>query len=166
MNSIRRTFFTVCFVIGVLPVFSGCNHEQKIEEAPEVVVNVAVMQVVPRTLTEELSLSGSVEASEDILLASELGGSVEWAGTEEGQPVSEGQVIGKVNLKTLEAALNQAEAQYELAKLNYERQQQLFDKKLISPGEMDKYSADHKVAEANHKSAKVRYEKRAYQGPD
>ncbi|MDP8218892.1 MAG: efflux RND transporter periplasmic adaptor subunit [Candidatus Theseobacter exili] len=165
MKIYRQYFVVVCLMIFAFSMFSGCKQVKEPEKAPEIVANVAVLDVQSRTLTEELTLSGSVKAAEDILLASELGGPVEWVGVEEGQTVKKDQVLGKVNLKTLEAALNQAEAQYELAKLNYERQKQLFEKKLISPGEMDKYRADHKVAEANHKSVKVQYEKGLIHAP-
>lgn len=153
------------FIISIMVLNSSCNSEQVVNEKKEVVENVVVFDIQPETLVEEFTLTGVVKAAKDIIIASELGGPVEWIGVNEGEIVSENQILAKVNLKSLKAAFDQAEAQHELAKISYQRQKKLFEKKLISPGQMDKYNADFKVAEANLEAARVRHEKGQLRSP-
>src|SRR5690606_33268211 len=84
-----------------------------------------------------LALSGSIEANEQVEIRSEVSGIVESISFKEGQPVAKGQVLFKVNDVELRAQLGQASTREGLASENARRAKLLLDKEAISREEYD-----------------------------
>lgn len=95
-----------------------------------------------------ISLSGSIEANEQIDIRSEVSGIVETIAFTEGSAVNKGQVLFKVNDIELRAQLAQAKTKESLAYENERRAKLLLQKEAISQEEYDIASADYRTAKA------------------
>ncbi|SCX80418.1 efflux RND transporter periplasmic adaptor subunit [Flavobacterium caeni] len=109
---------------------------------------VSGMVLQPQVFADNLSLSGSLEANEQIEIRSEVSGVVESINFAEGATVSKGQVLFKVNDIELRAQLAKAKTAQSLASENERRAKLLLQKEAISQEEYDIASADFQSAKA------------------
>ncbi|RTY88603.1 efflux RND transporter periplasmic adaptor subunit [Flavobacterium sp. RSP15] len=128
-------------------------------------MNVSGIIVEPQTFDNNLSLSGSIEANEQVEIRSEVSGIVERIYFEEGSSVSKGQVLFKVNDLELRAQLRQASTREGLASENARRAQLLLQKEAISQEEYDLARADLKSAEAQTQLIQVQIAKTSVRAP-
>ncbi len=89
---------------------------------------------------------GKVVPRREVEIKSQVSGVVEKLFVEAGQTVKKGEIIAKITLAPNMVQLNQAESQLEQARINfqnatteYERQKKLFEQKLISSSEYNKF---------------------------
>lgn len=111
-------------------------------------VTVSGVVVTTRDFSNTISLSGSIEANEQIEIHSEVSGIVENISFTEGSQVSKGQVLLKVNDVELRAQLVQAKTKEALASENERRARLLLQKEAISQEEYDIASADYRTMKA------------------
>jgi membrane fusion protein (multidrug efflux system) len=83
-----------------------------------------------------------------VTISADLPGVVERIAFESGQAVHEGDVLAVLDTRQERAQLAAADAQRELARLNFERMQGLLNEKVISRAEFDQATADQRQAEA------------------
>jgi len=143
---------------------SGCNRSEssgQLENARDKVpvVQVAIMQVQPTPMRDVLLLPGETEAWQDVRVASDMAGRVEWIGPREGEQVKKGDLLVKVDVSALKAALDRAQAAFDLADELYQRRQQLYDGKLIAKEDLDRSVTERALALGNLRQAKVEYER-------
>ena len=79
-----------------------------------------------------LELQANVQTKENIVLNAEMGGILQQVYVTEGQSVTKGQTLGKIDDGGLSSQLAQMETQAALAKTTYERQQNLWNQKIGS----------------------------------
>jgi membrane fusion protein (multidrug efflux system) len=111
-------------------------------------MTVTGIVVESQIFDNSLSLSGSIEANEQVEIRSEVSGIVEGIYFNEGSNVSKGQLLFKVNDIELRAQLQQAKTKQGLASENVRRAKLLFEKEAISQEEYDVAKADFKLAQA------------------
>jgi membrane fusion protein (multidrug efflux system) len=109
---------------------------------------VTVYVVKGQDFSNTISLSGSIEANEQIEIRSEVSGIVENIAFTEGSFVTKGQVLFKINDIELRAQLAQAKTKESLASENERRAKLLLQKEAISQEEYDIASADYRTAKA------------------
>lgn len=114
----------------------------------DAVTTVSGMVIKPEKFEDYLSLSGSLEANEQIDLHSEISGVVESISFEEGQKVERGQVLFRVNDIELRAQLSQTRTAQKLAGENERRAKLLLEKQAISQQEYEISSADFQSSQA------------------
>ncbi len=136
------------------------NASQK--KAPMAVSGIVVK---PQNFENILSLSGSIEANEQIELRSEVSGVVEKIYFEEGSRVSKGQLLFKVNDLELRAQLSRMQTQQNLASENERRARLLLDKEAISREEYDIASADFRSAKAETQLIQAQLAKTSVRAP-
>jgi membrane fusion protein (multidrug efflux system) len=112
-----------------------------------------------------ISLSGSIEANEQIEIRSEVSGIVENIAFTEGSSVSKGQVLFKVNDIELRAQLAQAKTKESLASENERRAKLLLQKEAISQEEYDIASADYRTAKAQTQLIQAQIGKTSVRAP-
>lgn len=117
------------------------------------------------TFDNNLSLSGSIEANEQVEIRSEVSGVVESISFQEGKNVSKGQVLLKVNDIELQAQLRQAATREGLASENARRAKLLLDKEAISREEYDVSLADYKSAQAQSQLIRAQISKTSVRAP-
>ncbi|TVP42497.1 MAG: efflux RND transporter periplasmic adaptor subunit [Gemmatimonadales bacterium] len=131
---------------------SGCRDEEaRMAEATvqeERVTSVAVVEVVPRDLSREIELSGSIEPIREIRVAARMGGIVRAAPHEEGDRVTGGQILARFDVSEEEAELRRARAILEEAERSYDRARELVAQELVSASEYESARASRAVAES------------------
>lgn len=111
-------------------------------------MTVSGIVVEPQSFSNTISLSGSIEANENVEIRSEVSGIVEKIFFSEGANVSKGQILFKVNDIELRAQLAQAKTRENLTSENERRAKLLLQKEAISQEEYDIASADYRTAKA------------------
>ncbi|MHB1147169.1 MAG: efflux RND transporter periplasmic adaptor subunit [Lutibacter sp.] len=122
------------------------NGRQKSGGQTPVIVDGMVLK--PREFSENLSLSGSLEANEQLEIRSEISGIVEKINFKEGSKVLKGQILFHVNDMELRAQLAKVQTAQKLASENVRRAKLLLEKEAISQEEYDISEADFQFARA------------------
>jgi len=141
------------------------KEEQKGKGPQNKVTTVSGIVVQPQTFDNNLSLSGSIEANEQVEIRSEVSGIVEGIYFEEGKNVTKGQVLLKVNDIELKAQLQQVITREKLASENERRAKLLLQKEAISQEEYDIASADFKTAQAQSQLIRAQIGKTSVRAP-
>ncbi|GAA0871462.1 efflux RND transporter periplasmic adaptor subunit [Gangjinia marincola] len=128
---------------------------------------VDVEPVERMTIVETVSATGKIQPEIEVSLSSEVSGEIIELPVVEGQQVKKGDLLVRINPDLIQSALSQvraslqnaksglaqAEASLKVAKLNYDRNQPLFDKGVISKADWDRSVSDFEVAQANRQAA-------------
>lgn len=128
---------------------------------------VEITQIAPLDIIETVAATGKIQPEIEVALSSEVSGEIIELPVKEGQTVTKGDLLVKINPDLIQAAVSQSQAglqnvraQYSQAqaseknaKLNYERNKTLFEKGVISKSEWDKSTADFDMAQASSQAA-------------
>ena len=111
---------------------------KKIDEAIGAIDENHKQTLITTTTAQEsvfkhyLELQAQVQTKDNLIVNAQMGGILEQLSVKEGQRVSKGQVIGRVDDGGLSQQLAQLEIQASLAKTTFERQKNLWDQKIGS----------------------------------
>lgn len=141
---------------------SGNSKDKSDKKSP---INVNGIIVKPETFNNNLSLSGSIEANEQVEIRSEVSGIVESINFKEGSNVSKGQLLFKVNDAELRAQLSQTTTKEKLAGENERRANLLLQKEAISQEEYDISRAEYASAKAQSQLIKAQIAKTSVRAP-
>lgn len=119
----------------------------------------------PQIFSDNLSLSGSIEANEQVEVRSEVSGVVQSINFQEGSYVSKGQQLFKINDIELRAQLSQARTKQTLASENERRARLLLQKEAISQEEYDIASAEFRSAQAQTQLIQAQIAKTSVKAP-
>ena len=131
------------------------EEEAKPPEVPTIVADTA--KVTRQAIVDELMVRGTIAAlpNEDVKVSALVAGRVNSVTVAEGDTVRAGQVIAELDRRPLDdqrrqsvAALEQAKAQRENARLNLQRNQQLFDRGIAAGKEVEDAKTQLATAEA------------------
>lgn len=126
---------------------------------------VSGIVVNPEDFSNNLALSGSIEANEQVQITTEVPGIAEKILFTEGGKVSQGQVLVKINDIELRAQANQYQTRQKLAAENERRAKLLLEKEAISQEEYDIASADFKTAQAQTQLINAQIAKTSIRAP-
>jgi RND family efflux transporter MFP subunit len=101
-------------------------------KTPESEALVSVVIVKDTVFNHYLEIQGNVNTKENILVQPEFSGTLTTLNVKAGQRVAKGQILGKVDDAGMSQQLASIENQYALAKTTFERQKNLWDKKIGS----------------------------------
>lgn len=134
------------------------------------VTKIATEKVEIKTVNETVSASGKVQPEKEVKLSSEVSGEIVELNIKEGDIVKKGQVLCRVkpdilqsgydravaslntqkaNLAAAQQQLIQNRASFNNIEANFKRNQELFNKKVISAAEFEKIRAEYEGAKAN-----------------
>ncbi len=128
-------------------------------------ITVNGMVLIGQTFNNNLSLSGSIDANEQVEIRSEVSGIVDKINFQEGSNVAKGQVLFKINDIELRAQLAQAKTKESLAFENERRAKLLLQKEAISQEEYDIASADYRSAKAQSQLISAQIGKTSVKAP-
>jgi membrane fusion protein, multidrug efflux system len=128
------------------------------EDAPTRVITVEVVTIAPSAFTDQVRLTGTVEAQRDVTVSGEESGVIRALYVRKGQPVSAGQAIAKIDDRVLQAQLDQAASEARLAAETWERHRRLWEEEQVG-SEMAylraKYAAETASAAARGLAARL-----------
>ncbi len=137
--------------------------KDKAKEEKPITVSGTVVRL--QTFDNNLALSGSIEANEQVEIRSEVSGIVKTIHFQEGSNVAKGQVLFKVNDIELKAQLAQAKTKESLASENERRAKLLLQKEAISQEEYDVARADFQSTKAQSQLIQAQIEKTSVRAP-
>ncbi len=132
-------------------------------------IRVSTEKVVKRTIIQTVSSNGKIQPEKDIKISPYISGEVVELKVKEGDQVKQGDLLAKIdpeiyisiydqqeasvntqkaNEANSRARLTQQKAQFENARMTYERQEKLFKQNVISKAEFDQSKASFEVAKA------------------
>lgn len=94
-------------------------------------VNVTISQLKKQPFQHEFEVHGVVEADQSVEVYPEMNGRIKSVAVREGQKVSAGQVLARLNTDVLVNQRKEVQASYDLAKDLFERQRTLWEKDKI-----------------------------------
>ena len=144
-------------------MMTGCKDQDHMAIAESdsreiAAIPVSVTIVAPVSLRDVVFLPGETEAYEDVKVAANAAGRVEWIGPREGQTVQKGALLAKIDVSAHKAALEHAKAAYNLASDLYERRRRLYANKIIAREELEQSETQLKLALTDLDQIKVRYD--------
>lgn len=139
------------------------KNDKKGDKKPP--LSVTAIVVSSKDFSNAISLSGSIEANENVEIRSEVSGIVEKISFSEGTNVSKGQVLLKVNDIELRAQLSQAFTKQKLASENERRAKLLLQKEAISQEEYDIASAEFRSLKAQTQLIQAQIAKTTIRAP-
>ncbi|MNK38559.1 Multidrug resistance protein MdtA precursor [compost metagenome] len=143
----------------------GKNEDSKKFNDKKSPTTVNGIVIKTTTFDNNLALSGSIEANEQVEIHSEVSGIVEGIFFNEGSNVTKGQVLLKVNDIELKAQLRQALTREDLAAENARRAKLLLQKEAISQEEADVAKADLASAQAQSQLIRAQISKTSVRAP-
>jgi len=93
---------------------------------------VTTITVQAKKFEHFLELQGDVATKQNVLIYPEMPGTLERVYVKEGQQVSKGQILAKIDDGGMSSQVSQLKTQAELAKTTYERQKKLWEQKIGS----------------------------------
>jgi len=108
------------------------NTEIEILDTLKRVPLVTAIKLKNEVFTHFLELQGNVTTKQNVLIYPEVAGTLEKVFVKEGQKVSKGQALGRIDNGGLEQQVAQLEATTALAKTTFDRQKRLWDEKIGS----------------------------------
>jgi RND family efflux transporter MFP subunit len=153
----RRALGFSAFVL----LSAGALAQDASSDNASLTVNAGKVETSP--FTRSLSINGTINAWQDVIIAPEVGGyRVEDVLVDVGDYVEQGQVLVRLSTSILEtelaareAALKQREAQAENARLAYERAQAIAARDLLSAADLDRLNSETLTAAAAVEAAKA-----------
>ena len=135
--------------VSLLMLASACSKKEK--------VSLQTATVTRGEITEAVTATGTLECITQVDVGTQVTGIVAKLFADFNSVVTEGQLIAEIDKTTLEADLQSADAQlessrleYEYAKKNYERDEALHQKQLISDYDYETSRRDYLVAKSDY----------------
>src|SRR5438105_9487197 len=129
---------------------------------PEAVTTiVASREDWPSTLTA----IGTVAAVRGVTVSAALPGIVDRIAFESGQSVREGDVLALLDTRQERAQLAAAEAQRDLARVNFERMEGLLNERVVSRAEFDRATADQRQGDARVGEIRAAIDRKTIRAP-
>ncbi len=157
--------------VAALVYYRISENKAKKQEAgggkggPKQPMAVSGIVTAPEDFNNILSLSGSIEANEQIEIRTEVSGIAEKIYFTEGARVTKGQVLVKINDVELRAQAGEVRTRQNLAAENERRARLLLQKEAISQEEYDIASADLKTAQAQTQLINAQIAKTSIRAP-
>jgi membrane fusion protein (multidrug efflux system) len=168
------TLLFLLILVGTIVGLSGTIKAEKeritaekmaagsIEQLP---VNVVLLDVVPTTIEDRINLPGVIEPWEKLSVLSKIHGTVIKVEVSEGETVTKGQVIARLDPDDFRIALDSARATFELATsaratfelatAQHKRLASLLEKGIIAVAEIENLEAQVKTSKAALENAEL-----------
>ena len=157
----------VVLVVLALAAYKGFSIYQQIQmfSAPQPAISVSAALAEEQPWQSRLPAIGTLKAFQGVDLTAEVEGTVESVLFQSGEKVSLGQPLLQLDSKVEQAILATAEAVRALARVEYQRGQDLIKRQAISKSEFDRLNAELLKAEASVTQLKAELDKKRILAP-
>lgn len=126
---------------------------------------VTTIVAKPATWPSNLSLIGTAAAIQGVTISADLPGTVDKIHFESGRAVKAGEVLVELDTRQERAQLAQTQADFNLAQINYGREQKLVSEGVVPRQEYDNAEAQLKSTEAQVGQIKATIERKTIRAP-
>jgi len=176
----KKLWIIIASAVVLIIIVALVINKSKGSKSTKVSTEVAEL----RTIVETVSANGKIQPAKDIKISPYISGEVVELNVKEGEFVKKGDRLAKIDpeiyistYEKVEAALNtalanqansnamvtQSQAQFQKAKLDFERSETLWKKQVISDADYDAAKSAFDVAQANLESANESYKASKFQ---
>jgi membrane fusion protein (multidrug efflux system) len=138
-------FIAAIAFVKIRQVQAAIAQHSSFQPPPEAITTV---QATPERWPATVEAIGTVEAVHGVTVAADLPGLVAQIQFDSGRKVRAGEVLVRLDTRQEQAQLAAAEAQRNLATVNFERMKGLRDQGITSQADFDRAAAEHKQAVA------------------
>jgi RND family efflux transporter MFP subunit len=147
-----------------LVVWSSCRPQKKQEVKDEKLsaAPVKIFRVLRQKISEKLFYTGTLEAWQRVIITPDIGGKIAHIYVNEGDRVSQGQVLAEMDIEAMKLQLKQAEAGLAVAQAsckdaqrNKERMDRLFKENAVSSQQYEQVQLSLEAAEAQLQQAQA-----------
>jgi membrane fusion protein (multidrug efflux system) len=128
-------------------------------------IAVEAIKVATAPFQDDVSAVGSLKSNESVVLRPEIAGRIAAIHFQEGAPAGKGMVLVALDASTQNAELKQAEANLALARANYKRTEELFQKQFVSERAKDEAAVNLQVLGAALTLAQAKQQKTRIRAP-
>ncbi|MEM6886086.1 MAG: efflux RND transporter periplasmic adaptor subunit [Verrucomicrobiota bacterium] len=146
-----KKYATLAGLIVALSLWIGCGDES---EKQEVVRPVKMFTIEGLGAEGGRQYPGKVEANQDVPLTFEVSGKLIEFVVSEGQDVAKGDLIARIDPERNKNTYLKAQADYNQAEKDYQRNKTLYENGAIAASELDTFLRSRDVAQADLKNAK------------
>lgn len=163
----KMLFFVTLFFALVFGIYGGkklmimwfMSHYQP------PAVTVSATKAKEQVWQDYVTTVGSLTAINGVDLSADVGGVVKEIHFNSGQAVKKGDVLVLLDMDIEKAALKSAQAKLDLAKLNFEREKKLFERRVTSQALLDQRYAELLEAQANDESIQAQISQKTIIAP-
>jgi len=170
MRSSIRTL--ILLNLCLLPLVAGCGSDAAKEtdadgqrSAVEKATSVTVQVVTAQDLEERFTLPASLEAWQDLTLAAEIAGPVDWVGPHEGETLTAGQKILTIDSVSQKANLERDRVDAKVKQKAMERLASLVAENLVSRQEYDNSVTAYEASKQDLQLSHIALQKSGVQAP-
>jgi len=160
----KKLIVAIILVVAALGYFFN-PFKSAVTAPPDFAMPVQAVPVEARPLSVTLDAVGSVRANESVVLQPEVAGRVTEITFVEGQPVKAGDPLFKIDDRMAAAEVKQAEANLQLARLDFERFRKLSKTGASTKQRYDQAQANLGVMEATLQLARTRLDYTTIRAP-
>lgn len=153
----KNNFIYISMVVlltATTAFISGCSPANS--EIQDTAVKPVKLFEVPSISADGYdSFLAEVDAGNRSQLSFQIPGMIDKLHAKDGEKIKKGQILASLDPTDYQLAVDASQAQYDLAETIYQRDKQLYTKRLISTDMLDRSETAFKAAEANLKEAKT-----------
>jgi membrane fusion protein (multidrug efflux system) len=162
MLTVMAVFVTVLGFVKFKQFQAMAQQFAAMQPPPDAVTTiVAARETWPVTI----AAIGTVAAVQGVTVSADLPGIIDRIAFESGRTVQQGDVLVQLDTRQEQAQLAAAEAQLELARLNFERMKGLVEQDAVSRAEFDSAAAGDKQAEARVREIRATIARKTIRAP-
>lgn len=140
------SFFTIILILA-----AACQKRKVSDENQESAVNVLIARVCRIPVPGEISLSGNIEGSKTVRLGFLVAGKIDFISASEGQMVSKGQLLSRLDPSSYNIAMELADIQVSQIQDEYNRLKIMHDSNSLSESDFSKIYYGLQQARAQQK---------------
>ncbi|MBU4427129.1 MAG: efflux RND transporter periplasmic adaptor subunit [Desulfobacterales bacterium] len=164
----------VGLILGLIVILGGriIEEQGRLAEAKKAAmkkevpaVRVITLTLKPERLEDKISLPAEIEPFEDLWVKAEVGGQVVSIPVKEGQGVKKGQLLVKLDDRDYRSRLARIEANYRLARQDYERMAVLVKENIAAESKLEEIEARLEDLRAQRSEAQLALDRTAITAP-
>jgi membrane fusion protein, multidrug efflux system len=162
MLAVTALFVAALGFVKFKQIQTAIAQASAFQPPPEAVTTIVAQEESwPSTLTA----IGTLAAVRGVTVSADLPGTVERIAFDSGQSVHQGDVLAILDTRQERAQLAAAQAQRDLARLNFDRMQGLLTERVISKAEFDRATAEHQQMDARVGEIRAAIERKTIRAP-
>jgi membrane fusion protein (multidrug efflux system) len=162
MLALMMAFIAALGLVKVRQFQAMAKQFASMQPPPDAVTTIVVKREEwPATI----NAIGTVAPVQGVTVSADLPGMVDRIAFDSGKSVQQGDVLVQLDTRQEQAQLAAAQAQFEVARLNFERMRGLVEQDAVSRAEYDNAAAIHKQAEARIQEIRATIERKTIRAP-
>lgn len=133
--------------------------------ASSVATVVKVAELKKKSFSHYVELTGTVTSKENIMISAEAGGRILSVPAQEGQKVSKGQILVRIENEAVGNQLAEAKTAFELAETTYKKRKNLWDQNIGSEIEYLQAKSNYESTRSRYAQIKTQYENTMIKAP-